>query len=365
MAHPLTGSKLLDHQLALRSVWEAHLGKWDVLVDPFVVVNKGESIEVTTTFGVSDDTSTHPDATKRFKLAKVFERGEDTRALVGLDRLALRYQSESLSFTIGRQALTWGSGFLFNPLDLFSPYAPTTVDREYKTGADLMQLEKLFDAGELQGLYIARRNSVGSSSDVSTTAIKWHALVGDFEYELVLGQHFNQEVAGAMFRYSVFGSLLRADILSTCESDKCVVSGLLNIDRAFTLRRLPIYTFVELFHNGYGEDALTENPISSMLAERVQRGELFTLMRDYVAVGINTAWHPQWSQSVSVIGNLNDHSALFQTFFSYDPGDNARMQFSVIVPTGTKNGEFGQRELGHDLTTGGGIGAFLSVAYYR
>ena len=364
VVNPLVGTRLLDHQLTYRGVLEWDLGPWDLLIDPYMAINNGESLVVAEAFGSPDQSRDNPDVTKRFRLAKVLDQGGDTRTVLGFDRFALRYRVASTSLTIGRQAVTWGSGFVFNPLDLFSPYAPTTVDREYKTGADLLQLEKLFDAGELQALYIMRQDSVRSSADVLTGAIKWHALVGDLEYELLVGQHFEERVFGAMFRRSLVGSLVRVDLLNTCDDDDCVLSGLVNIDRAFTVGRLPIYAFVELFHNGYGVDDLNQDVVSDSLFERIQRGELFTLMRDYAAFGINTVWHAQWTQSVSLIGNVDDGSALFQTFFTFDPNDSARVQFGVVVPFGTTNGEFGARELPNNMTTGGGVNAFLSVAYY-
>lgn len=364
VVNPVVGSRLLDHQLTYRGVLEWDLGPWDLLIDPYIAVSDGESLAVAEAFGSHDQSPDNPDSTKRFRLAKVFEHGKDTRTVLGFDRLAFRYRVASTSLTVGRQAVTWGSGFVFNPLDLFNPYAPTTVDREYKTGADLLQLEKLFDAGELQALYIMRQDSGRSSSEVLTGAIKWHALVGDLEYELVVAQHFEENVFGAMFRRSLAGSLVRVDLLNTCHDNDCVFSGLVNIDRAFTVGRLPIYAFVELFHNGYGVNDLNQDVVSDSLVERIQRGELFTLMRDYTAFGVNTVWHAQWTQSVSLIGNVGDGSALFQTFFTFDPSDNARVQFGVVMPFGTTDGEFGERRLPDSMTTGGGMNAFLSVAYY-
>ena len=49
--------------------------------------------------------------------------------------------------TVGRQAVSWGSGIVFQPLDPFNPFAPTAVDRDYKAGDDLVLIERLFDNG--------------------------------------------------------------------------------------------------------------------------------------------------------------------------------------------------------------------------
>jgi len=42
-----------------------------------------------------------------------------------LDRLLLALQFERGMVRVGRQALTWGNGLLFNPMDLFNPFSPT------------------------------------------------------------------------------------------------------------------------------------------------------------------------------------------------------------------------------------------------
>ena len=58
---------------------------------------------------------------------------------------------------IGRQAVTWGNGFLFNPMDLFNPFAPTQIDRDYKIGDDMIFTQfPLKQTGDLQLLYVPR-----------------------------------------------------------------------------------------------------------------------------------------------------------------------------------------------------------------
>ena len=33
---------------------------------------------------------------------------------------------------VGRQAVTWGNGLIFNPMDLFNPFSPVDIERDYK-----------------------------------------------------------------------------------------------------------------------------------------------------------------------------------------------------------------------------------------
>ncbi|MCY4656235.1 MAG: hypothetical protein OXC80_05400, partial [Gammaproteobacteria bacterium] len=100
------------------------------------------------------------------------------------------------------------------------------------------------------------------------------------------------------------------------------------------------------------------------LLERASRGELFNLMQDYMAMGVVFPWHPLWSQPVSLITNLHDRSTLLQTFLTFDPTDDTRLQFGVLVPVADRGTEFGKRSAGSDQTVGGGWSIFLNVSYY-
>ncbi len=53
---------------------------------------------------------------------------EDRYILVQrLDRLNFTFNSNLGSVRIGRQAITWGNGLIFNPMDLFNPFPPADI----------------------------------------------------------------------------------------------------------------------------------------------------------------------------------------------------------------------------------------------
>ena len=57
-----------------------------------------------------------------------------------LDRLFYRYQPDSGQYrvTLGRQAIDWGAGRFWQPLNLFGSFAPTDLDTDYKAGIDAL-----------------------------------------------------------------------------------------------------------------------------------------------------------------------------------------------------------------------------------
>ena len=73
----------------------------------------------------------------------------DVRASVHVDRAWLRVALESADITVGRQAVTFGKTWLWNPLDLFLPFGSTQFDRDYKPGVDAVRLD--LPLGDLSG----------------------------------------------------------------------------------------------------------------------------------------------------------------------------------------------------------------------
>ena len=48
------------------------------------------------------------------------------------------FATDHVVMRFGRQAITWGNGLVFNAMDIFNPFDPAAVDKEYKTGDDMI-----------------------------------------------------------------------------------------------------------------------------------------------------------------------------------------------------------------------------------
>jgi len=109
-----------------------------------------------------------------------------------LDLLALRYQTPRATLVIGRQVLSWGTGRLWNPTDLMSPFSPTDVDREVRRGVDAVRLSMPLGAvSQLDVLWLPQRTLADNGGalrvqtnawgfDVSLSAAKYVSPVGAF-----------------------------------------------------------------------------------------------------------------------------------------------------------------------------------------
>ena len=226
-----------------------------------------------------------------------------------------------------------------------------------------------------------RRKANGEATSIGP----WHGFAGGAEFELVAARHFDETVLGGSLRMGLGQALLRADVVATRPTsrrggnDRWRVSGVVNADVSFMLGTRNAYAFAEYFHNDWGVDELPDSVLQlpAELQIRLQRGELFNLMQDYLAVGGSIEWHPLVTHTLTVISNLHDGSSLLQTQLNIEPGDRQRLQVGWLEPLGAAGDEFGGVPLlrsmggqsgtnaaGDVLTTGGASRFYLRWVYF-
>jgi hypothetical protein len=131
------------------------------------------------------------DDRRLFDLTKTITDGSDSAVLHRLDRLWFGYAGEKAVIRLGRQALSWGNGLFFAPMDLVNPFDPTTIDTEYKTGDDMVYVQYLRDNGDdVQGAAVFRRDPASGDveGDQGTVALKYHGFAGENEYDILVAE---------------------------------------------------------------------------------------------------------------------------------------------------------------------------------
>ena len=367
-------SNPLAHNADLRLMWRPSVGAISLHVDHSTVWLRSEASGRSP--GLTFDQTPTGDAQRLMDLTwgEVAADGDGVQRLHRLDRFAAEYQGKRFRVTVGRQALSWGGGMVFQPMDLFNPFSPTTVDQDYKAGDDMLLVERLFsDGSDLQVLAVARREPAQDASRgevaeaASSVAAKYAMVFNDSELELMAARHYGEQVLGAGLRIPLGGALLRSDLVWTRADDGVHLSALLNADYTFGVAGSPVHVFAEYFHNGFGVNELPADlaDLPMSLLERITvRRELFNLMQNYLAAGTSFQWHFLLNQTLAVLTNLHDSSYVAQTALSYDASNASRLQVGLAVPIGSAGDEFGTLAVGDDLTIGGGEQGFLRFVRY-
>jgi len=312
------------------------------------------------------------DDRRLFDLTHVVRDSGKTSLLHRLDRLTFGYASEKAVIRFGRQALSWGNGLFYAPMDLVNPFDPATVDTEYKAGDDMLYTQYLRDSGDdVQGAYVVRRRPENGDveSNESTAAVKYHGFLGDAEYDLLLAEHYGDAVLGLGGGKSIGGAIWRADIVATDTDIDTYLQFVTNFTYSWNWFDRNMSGAIEYFYNGFGQRSGHYDPASLAnnpdLLDRVVRGELFSIGRHYFAGSVLIEMTPLWSITPTVLTNLADPSGLFQLVTNYSVSDDITFLGSINVPVGPKGSEFGGIESGlPDRYLSGGAGLFAQIAWY-
>ncbi len=291
------------------------------------------------------------DDRRLMNLTHTIDDGNDQLFYHRLDRLNVTYAGPRGTVRVGRQAITWGNGLIFNPMDLFNPFAPTTVKRDYKMGEDMVFLQLPVRDAEAQFLYVPRRDleSGQIEPDQSSYAGKWHFSIQSIEVDAMAAHHYGDAIWGIGFIGNLGGAVWRLDTLYTFLEADTERDGfwqvVANIDYAWQWGGKNIYGLLEYFYNGVGRDDDYIQALSDpLISERLQRGELFTLGRNYLAGQIQAEFHPLLQLRLASIANLADGSGIFQPQMAWDVSTDWQLILGANLHWGGADTEYGGYE---------------------
>lgn len=296
------------------------------------------------TFLVASSSLPNDDA-RLFDLTQVLEANGRGGLLHRLDRLNVGYTGEHLVWRLGRQAVSWGDGLVFQPMDIFNPFSPLAIDTEFKPGDDMLYMQWLFDSGDdAQFIYLPRRDS--STGELSpakdSTALKYHTQVAWGGWDLLIARHFDEDLLALGHVQDVAGAVWRLDMThSRLKDGRTAIFAVTNLDYSWVGFNHNFYGFMELFYNSLGSDSIDVNNIDPALSERLQRGELFSLGRRELAVGTTMELTPRWQLNGTLISNLGDGSAILNLHAAYDWRQDTKLLFGAQGGIGPRGSEYG------------------------
>ncbi len=372
----LTGSSGHDLSFAARPQLAYGRGRWDARADYQFLVLHGDRVEYTRELppGLATLAGRLPNDRRRlFDLTHVFEDEGKTAVLHRLDRLSVGYTGDRAVVRFGRQAITWGNGLIYTPMDIFNPFDPAAIDTEFKTGDDMLYGQYLRDGGDdVQAVLVFRRDPISGDveADASSLAFKYHGVGGNHEFDALAAQHYGEPLLGVGGNTGLGGAVWRGDLTVAATDDEDAIASLVtSLSYSWTWGGKNVSGVAEYFFNGFGQrdgnydpDSLAANP---ELVERVLRGELFTLGRHYLAASATIEMTPLFLLVPNAFVNLSDGSALLQIVTQNDLRQNLLLLAALNVPIGPDGTEFGGIETGtanQYLSTG--LGIFVQLAWY-
>jgi hypothetical protein len=281
------------------------------------------------------------DDERLFDLTHTLHDGGEDAILHRLDRFWAGYTGDKTVIRVGRQALSWGNGLFFTPMDLVNPFDPTTIDTEYKAGDDMLYAQYLRDNGDdIQGAVVFRRDPVTGDveRDAGTAAVKYHGFAGETEFDLLLAEDRGDTVIGLGGVRSVGGAVIRADLVVTDAPTGTVTEFVANLSYSWVWAEKNVSASAEYYY----DDASS-----------------------YFAGSLMVELSPLWLLTPTVVAKVDDPSALIQVVTQYSLSDNLTFLGSLNIPAGADGTRYGGPESAvADRFLSFEWGVFAQLAWY-
>lgn len=314
------------------------------------------------------------DRRRLFDLTSTISENSDGFVQHRIDRLVLSVKRPDYEIRLGRQAVTWGNGLIFNPMDMMNPFSPTDTVRDYKTGDDLalVSVEPPGGNWNVQAVLVPRRDPVTGDveEEQSSLAAKLHLMAADMETDVLFGRHMDETIAGFGVSRNAGEAVFRFDLVYTTlrngwGESRNAFSFVANLDRSWVFLGRNMYGLVEYHHNGLGHRSM-ENAITDPdLLERAARGEIYVLGRNYLGTQIRIELHPLVQATFGLIESLDALTGVAQPRVQVDMTQNSNLLFGCNLLYGKRGTEFGGIEIpGTGYLISQGSSVYLILGYY-
>jgi len=257
---------------------------------------------------------------------------------------------------VGRQAISLGTTYFWNPNDLLTAFSPYEFDRDYKPGVDGVKAD--FALGRFSGISFIY--GAGESFRLNESALLIRAFTNTCDFDLaVMAGRFRQDgFVGADFSGEAGPGIGLRGTLSyfATESDDDFFQVVLGSEYRF---KNNLYISAEYFYNGFGTTH-TSRYLGKFSSSRIMEGDIYNISRHYLGILGSYEVTPLLVTSLATIINLIDHSVLTSPTVVYSLSDNAEFIAGMVIGEGKEpkryrfNSEFGSYP---DFT-------FVEIKYY-
>ena len=267
-----------------------------------------------------------------------------------LDRAYVSLHLPFLELTAGRQAIGLGRGVLFSAVDVFAPFAPTEIDREWRRGVDAVHAElRIPELSQLSADFIVAFGDVEDDELTSYAMIgRVRAVVGDVDGSVLIGRRGEDnmvagvvsatvgdaEVHGELALFGTDGAGIDGGIFGT---RAVVAKGLLGGSYQLDIHR-GVQIVLEYHYSGFGVADVGDDPsilFDPAFQARFARGDSQLLGRHALALVLSAPLFDDLSAAVSYIQSPVDGSGLVAPTFTWIASDMFTLVASAFVPWGS------------------------------
>jgi hypothetical protein len=250
---------------------------------------------------------------------------------VVLDRAYAKFYSPLLSITAGKQRIAWGTGYIWNPTDIFNPFVMSfAVREEEENNVEALRLEiPIGAAGGFDGYVLTNKEWSKSKKGVRV-----RTNIGLFDMALSyvdLGSGSFQ--AGFDTAGEIKGVGVRNEIVlkSPSGGDKYIQSILgwdCTLENGLGMN-------MEYYFNGLGKKNKNDYDWTGLYS-----GTINQLGMDYLYFGLNKIIDELTNVRASFIMNLNDQSFIIYPSYTRSISQDIDLSFEAMLTGGQDGSEF-------------------------
>ncbi len=289
-------------------------------------------------------------ASSRYRVADLdsplYPRTDEPVGSVGiyhnLDRASVQFSTDFADFSIGRDAIAWGSARIINPTDIIAPYTYDQLDTEDRVGVDAIRVRiPIGVMGEVDTGYIFGnkfnfdKSAVFLRTQLNAVETDFSILLLEFQRDLLVGFDIARGIGGAGFWLET--AYVLAEPFDDSDAPKNYLRTSVGFDYSFGGET---YAFIEYHFNGAGTQK-PENLLTNLDKPAYTRGGVYLLGVHYLAPGFTHQLTPLISFSGQMLFNLSDPSTWIAPQIAYNVAEDIHLSVGGFISVGKrpKNGD--------------------------
>ncbi|MFO7783295.1 MAG: hypothetical protein ACQET7_04575 [Thermodesulfobacteriota bacterium] len=263
-----------------------------------------------------------------------------------IDRALISFHPAWGEVTLGRQAIGLGRGRLFSAVDMFAPFSPAEVDREWRRGVDAARVEyHLSGTSSLECIGV-----FGNSWQDSAFLARVRGYLGAVDGEFLLGRRGDDRLAAMITSAALWDAAVHAEAALFKIGEARPGFGILGRDRLVAKAVLGAsYTFNmgngltllgEYHYSGFGlhdpREAARLLATDRPLQKRFLRGDTQTLGRHNLGLQASYPVNEAANAGLLILTSLRDGSGLVSPSVVWDVRRNVSLLAGAYAPWGPR-----------------------------
>jgi hypothetical protein len=248
-----------------------------------------------------------------------------------IDMLYYKHMFDWGEFTFGRQVISWGTGRIWQPMDMFNPINPANFSKFEKDGADALSVTYyLGNFTDLEFVYNFRERW-----EDGNFAARFRTNTGGYDLSAMAGYFDDRGVIGGSATGNLWTAAIRGEAVWAVhpdDPDSSYVRAIAGIDHQITA---DLYGMLEYHYNGQGTTCKQCYDYA-----RLFTGEILNVGKHYLFAQGRYSLHPLWSLSVGNMTNLTDGSGFVNGMLTYSARDNLNLSLAGMGVYGDKYDEY-------------------------